>query len=295
MLSHEEMIRVHAENYHLLETDGFKSKEKYVLHLIHMLPYFQAARLAENRTVLDFGCNTGFGCELLAESAKKVVGVDVSEQAVSAAKTKYEHLPIDFQVIDGKELPFEDNSFDMLVSFQVIEHIVDYDLYLDEIKRVLSPKGFALFTTPNAVIRLDPGMKPWNKFHVREFNYFDLQNLLKNHFSEVRVAGIFAQEPLYSIEFNRVGRARETARRKEKNGIVELPPSSRRAFTKSVKNISPEVENFIGKYGIEDVFYRLEELSIALDLLAVCSDDESVLKEITSRIFKFDGKTIDEK
>jgi SAM-dependent methyltransferase len=284
MLSHQEMIRLHAENYHLLESVGFKSREKYVLHLIHLLPYFQAARLAENKTVLDFGCNTGVGSKMLSEFAKKVVGADVSERAIAEAKTRYGHLPINFMVTDGIQLPFEDNEFDIIVSFQVIEHLVDYDLYINEIKRVLSPNGVVLFTTPNAILRLDPGIKPWNKFHVREFNYYELQTLLKSFFSMVRVAGIFAEEPLYEIEFNRVKRAREFARRrKDKNSDSSTPAKTKKSL-KSNLSISPELENFMSKYGMKDVFYSQENLSIALDLLAVCTDNERILQTTISQL-----------
>jgi len=186
MLSHEEMIGFQAEKHDLIDTHNFQSREEYVLHLIHTFAYVQASRLAENKKILDLGCNTGYGSEILFNSAKKVVGVDFSENAISTANNQYGHLGINFKLIDGKQLPFEDNEFNMIVSCQVIEHIVDYKVYINELKRVLSPNGIVIFTTPNALLRLDPGMKPWNKFHVCEFNHSELDSLLNTFFSEVK-------------------------------------------------------------------------------------------------------------
>lgn len=74
--------------HNLIDVDIFISIEKYVLNVMHMFAYLQAAKLAENKTVLDLSCNNGYGSEILFNSAKKVVGVDVSERACSAGKKK---------------------------------------------------------------------------------------------------------------------------------------------------------------------------------------------------------------
>ncbi|ACF14472.1 Methyltransferase type 11 [Chloroherpeton thalassium ATCC 35110] len=193
MLSHEEMVGLQAEKHELINTQNFPTKEDYVLHLIHTFSYVQAAKLAKGKKVLDVGCNMGYGSKLISETAKQVTGVDVSEKAIEAAKSQYGGGNMAFQCIDGKRLPFANNVFDMIVNFQVIEHIVDYDAYLNELKRVLSPDGFVLFTTPNASMRLDPGMKPWNKFHVREFKSDELQTLLERFFPKVQVFWAFCK------------------------------------------------------------------------------------------------------
>ena len=108
MLTHEEMIGLQAEKHDLIDPIDFESREKYVLHLIHSFAYTQAAVLAQDKEVLDLGCNTGYGTEILSRSARKVVGVDVSDGAVAQAKSKYGNQGIEFHCIDGKSLPFED-------------------------------------------------------------------------------------------------------------------------------------------------------------------------------------------
>lgn len=163
MLTHEEMIGIQAETHDLITTT-FRSVEEYVLQLVQTYAYVTASRVVKNKKVLDLGCNTGYGTRILFDLAKQIVGVDVSENAISFAKNEYGHLGITFKQIDGKRLPFDDDTFDVIASFQVIEHIVDHSKYIGEIQRVLAPNGVVLFTTPNALLRLDPGMKPWNQF-----------------------------------------------------------------------------------------------------------------------------------
>jgi ubiquinone/menaquinone biosynthesis C-methylase UbiE len=283
MLTHEEMVGLQAEKHDLISTLNFRSKEEYVLHLMHSFAYVQAMTYAKDRVVLDLGCNTGYGAEILSRSAKKVIGVDVSQEAISAARRQHGDLGIEFQLIDGKRLPFEDGEFDLVISCQVVEHIVDYEIYFNELKRVLSPIGIALFTTPNALLRLDPGMKPWNPFHVREFDHASFKSLLERYFSNAQIMGLFAQEELYLIEKSRTGRAREAARIR-RHGlsdslrllIKKIMPDSLVARVRSAinSNSHPDIEldsAFIDRYSVEDFFYRTEEMDGALDLLAICN------------------------
>lgn len=296
MLSHEEMVRLQAEKHELISGHSFQSEEEYVLHLMHTASYLQAARLSENKKVLDLGCNTGYGTEILSKVARHVVGVDVSEQAISVAQKKYGNRRMKFQLIDGTQIPFKDNEFDVVVSFQVIEHIVNYSVYIGELKRVLSPGGIVMFTTPNALLRLDPGMKPWNEFHVREFDNSELESLLSTFFSEVQLMGLFAKEPLYSIEANRLNSARENARRRInvlishsklrmrsliKSALPTSAVSRLRSIKTSLSHKIPEIDkSFIENYGVDDFFYRPNNLETALDLLAICSDDETSFQGI---------------
>src|SRR5258707_171129 len=97
--------------------------------------------------------------------------------------------------------PSTPTTLTWLLSIQVIEHIVDMDAYLNEIWRVLKPGGIVVFSTPNAAIRLDPGMKPWNRFHIQEFTPVQLEALLRATFAEVKLRGQFAKDEIYRIEF----------------------------------------------------------------------------------------------
>ena len=300
MLSHEEMIGLQAEKHDLIDAHSFRSKEEYVLHLIHTFAYVQASRLGENKTVLDLGCNTGYGSEILFKSAKNVVGVDVSDKAISSANNQYGHLGIRFQQIDGKKLPFEEGEFDMIVCCQVIEHIIDYGVFIGELKRVLSPSGIVIFTTPNALLRLDPGMKPWNMFHVREFTHSELKSLLGDFFAEIQIWGLYGKEPLYSIEINRLNKAREQAKRSKESDLhlhlqyslkslmKKILPNSVIIALRKIANSSSNAKlvfdrDFINQYGIDDFFYSDKGLEAALDLLAICSDSVAALQGISDK------------
>jgi len=298
MNEHEEFVRFQAENHPLEGTSRFESEEAYCLYLMHLKAYEEIAALARGKTVLDLGCNNGWGTRVIGGVAQRVIGVDVSEISVAEAQRSVADDNIKFQTIDGKTLPFLDGEFGLVASCQVIEHVADYGVYLGEIKRVLSADGPAVFTTPNACIRLDPGMKPWFPFHVREFSADDLSSLLRQWFPRVRVVGLFAKPHLYKIEFDRVQRSRELARRRAE-GL--LPPyiELRTKVIDTIKSLLPnrivrDIQSFARKfssnltetesrtlksnmdtgvlrdYSTADFFYSEEKIDEALDLLAVC-------------------------
>jgi ubiquinone/menaquinone biosynthesis C-methylase UbiE len=290
MLTEKEMIALQADEHILFSQDKFSSIKDYVLHVISKSAYVQAARLSRNKVVLDLGCNTGFGSEIMAETADSVIGVDVSEKALEVAKQKFNKPNITFQKNDGVSLPFDDNTFDVIVSFQVIEHIVNYDNYIHEIQRVLKQDGVVLFTTPNMNLRLDPGMKPWNKFHVREFTGQTLNDLLKQYFEHAKVMGLFASEPLSSIEHARLRSALEFARKNAKSPLRRLlktilPEKFVRFIKtsilarKSSDQPAESVVDFMNKYGLETIYYLPENLENALDLMGICAKEYSVLEK----------------
>ena len=160
MRSNQDIIDF-QKNFHSSQPmSDFRSAEEFCLYLMHLKAYEEAMTRAGGMVVLDYGCNVGYGCKVLSSVTQRIVGVDVSEKAVEIARNQYGSEGVEFQVVDGVTLPFDDATFDLVVSFQVIEHIGDYESYLSEIKRVLTRPGCAIFTTPNAVVRLEPGMKP---------------------------------------------------------------------------------------------------------------------------------------
>jgi 2-polyprenyl-3-methyl-5-hydroxy-6-metoxy-1,4-benzoquinol methylase len=282
--SDQEMIRFQADNHFLIETADFKSREEYVLFLLHTFAYCQVARLAGNKSVLDLGCNTGFGTHILAKSARNVIGVDISRKAIDFARDKYADLGIEFRVINGEQLPFDKGEFDIVASLQVIEHVVGYEKYLREIKKVLSPKGFAVFTTPNSKIRLDPGMKPLNPFHHHEFSANELKTLLEKSFTNVGVLGLMADEDFYSVEFNRVQRVlkRDRFKRMLPKFVLSILRKFRSAFFYKAnhENTIGMDQVFIDQTSIGHFYYLPDNLDSSLDLLAICSDDRSVFEDI---------------
>ena len=105
-------------------------------------------------SVLDLGCGGGFMAEPLARRGAKVVGIDPSAPAIGAAREHAEAtgLHVDYRVASGEDLPFSDGSFDGVVIVDVLEHVADPALVLDEARRVLKPGGLVLFDTLNRTV-----------------------------------------------------------------------------------------------------------------------------------------------
>ncbi len=191
--------------------------ERHCLSVMHLKAYETAAERAAGRDVLDVGCNHGYGTALIAEKARSVVGVDVSELAVETARLR--HPGLMFQLVSGAALPFPDASFDVVVFFQLIEHLDDPAVFLRDVARVLRPGGLAILTTPNRLTRIEPGGVPWNRFHVREYSASELRDVLAAAFPHVVVRGLHGPARFHEIELGRVAYARR-ARALRRGGPV---------------------------------------------------------------------------
>ncbi len=134
--------------------------------------------------ILEVGCGEGRGVELLAPKADSFTGIDKIAPVIDNLKAKFPGNNFKQLVIP----PFsglEDNSYDVVISFQVIEHIKNDLGYLKEIHRVLKPGGRALITTPN--IKMSLSRNPW---HIREYTAEGLANLARKVFPIVEMKGV---------------------------------------------------------------------------------------------------------
>lgn len=155
----------------------------------HRARYHFAAPLVKGKTVLDIACGTGFGAKMLVQQgAATVVGIDYSEEALKLTKA-CGTADIDVVRADGTKLPFDDGSIDAVTSFETVEHIPDHKTFVKEIRRVLSPDGIAIMSTPNALYTQPVNGVPANPFHIYEFTPGEFQELLEDHFSSVRMYG----------------------------------------------------------------------------------------------------------
>ncbi|MBL3654969.1 class I SAM-dependent methyltransferase [Fulvivirga sediminis] len=134
--------------------------------------------------LFEIGCGEGRGIALLKDKCKSYTAIDKIQEVIDQLQKKYP----DVKLIQGNIPPFAgiaDNSFDVIISFQVIEHIKNDKLYLQEIHRVLKPGGKALITTPN--IKKTLTRNPW---HIREYKATELENLAKTVFPKVEMKGV---------------------------------------------------------------------------------------------------------
>ncbi|WP_027001175.1 class I SAM-dependent methyltransferase [Hugenholtzia roseola] len=137
-------------------------------------------------SVLEIGSGAGKGAELLAAHPEVVAhytAIDKNNQLVPHLQNKYPH----FKFVEGfvPPLPFQNESFDWVITQQVIEHIEDDSFFLTEIHRVLKKGGKAIITTPNKPMSLT--RNPW---HVREYNPKEMHELAAQFFAEVELWGI---------------------------------------------------------------------------------------------------------
>ncbi|ORJ55922.1 class I SAM-dependent methyltransferase [Mycobacterium simiae] len=156
----------------------------------HQVVYQRLATHCVGRDVLEAGCGEGYGADLIAESARRVVAVDYDEATVAHVRARYPRV----EVLHANlaELPLPDASMDVVVNFQVIEHLWDQPQFVKECARVLRPSGLLMMSTPNR-ITFSPGRDtPINPFHTRELNADELTELLVDAgFREVATSGLF--------------------------------------------------------------------------------------------------------
>jgi SAM-dependent methyltransferase len=151
--------------------------------LEHWHRYHFAAKLARDRRVLDVASGEGYGSALLAATAADVVGVDSAHEAIDHSRAAYGHLGnLQFVRGDCTSLPFADGSFDLVVSFETIEHIAGQREFLDEVRRVLAADGMLLLSSPNKAEYTDRRGYA-NPFHVAELYRDELVRLLDPVFS----------------------------------------------------------------------------------------------------------------
>ena len=120
------------------------------LHPSHVARYDFAKKYTSEMTVLDVGCADGFGVSMMVQNAKKVVGIDNDKTLIVCAKEKYKSLKnAEFIIGDARRLPFPDNSFDVAVSFEIIEHLINQKNFLLELNRVVKRGGTVIISTPD--------------------------------------------------------------------------------------------------------------------------------------------------
>lgn len=188
----------------LLEVDYRQSIGGYAIYLMHLASYRFAEPYCRGKRVLDLGCGSGYGSAILAETADRVMAVDVSDDAIAFASDHYTRENLNFSRIKpGSTLPFESRSFDVVISFQVLEHVEDDHAYLVEAARVLSDGGRLILVTPDRRHRLLPFQKPWNRWHLREYSAKGLQHLVSESFNVEKFLCMGADPKLGELELKR--------------------------------------------------------------------------------------------
>jgi 2-polyprenyl-3-methyl-5-hydroxy-6-metoxy-1,4-benzoquinol methylase len=117
----------------------------------HLARYEFATGWTAGKRVADIACGTGYGCRVLATQgqAAAVTGIDSSDEAIDYARSRHGLPNIEYRVAEGSGTGFPDAAFDVLTSFETIEHVADDAELVDEFARVLVPGGALICSTPN--------------------------------------------------------------------------------------------------------------------------------------------------
>ena len=171
----------------------------------HFARYAFAVRLARRKRVLDIACGMGYGSAELARVAQRVTSFDVSPEAVQAAAARYAASNLTYLCASAEEIPLPDASFDLIVAFEVIEHLSEWPRLLSEAKRLLAPGGQFIVSTPNkSYYGESRRLSGPNPYHVHEFEYDEFRTALAEVFPSVT---IFVQNHVGGILFQPCGQA----------------------------------------------------------------------------------------
>jgi SAM-dependent methyltransferase len=248
------------------------ARKQYLLYLRHHFIYDWAlGRIDAGANLLEVGCGEGYGSNMFASKIGRVTGLDLNSDAVAHASERYGADNLSFTSYDGVTFPFEDGAFDSAVSFQVIEHVDDDAAFVAQIGRVLAPGSSFLMTTPNRLLRLAPGQKPWNRYHKREYGPEDFKTLLSAEFSDVQVCGIVGSPEVQKVLTTnlRAGNPLAVALKRHLPESLKLSLLQLKASLPSVLGGDRKRE-YLEKYSYRDFSVVAGEADGGLDLLAIC-------------------------
>mgnify|MGYP001570432046 CR=1 FL=1 len=257
--------------------EEIKTLEEYLIYLKEVFIYtWCKEKISKDARCLDVGCGEGYGTKLLSSSAKETVGIDIDKKIIEKASKKYADNNCAYKLYNGKNIPFADNYFDMIVSFHAIEHIKNDIGFIDEIYRVLKNAGLFIITTPNKAVRLPGNMPSWNVFHIREYTSAELKKLLTKKFKEVNILGIDAARETKKIEEERIRKNLKIASYDFLNLRRMLPAPFISFFIKMFRSVINSKQNYaldlLNKTHKNHLdVYKIElNPENALDILGIC-------------------------
>jgi SAM-dependent methyltransferase len=241
----------------------------------HIFRYAFAIQFCFGKRVLDVACGEGYGTAALIQAgAMTVTGVDISTEACGHSARKYR---IETSVGDAENLPFKSASFDLLVSFETIEHLERPDQFMAECSRVLAPGGRAIISTPNKAIYNE--IDPSNPFHIHELEREEFLRFCRTQFADVQV---FSQKPLWAPWWSIRGLAAvswQATRIRGVNRIRSYLAQFESVFcdaqlTEARKNPVKSISESRNNHRLTNPYALRKERSIELDkpvyLIAVC-------------------------
>jgi 2-polyprenyl-3-methyl-5-hydroxy-6-metoxy-1,4-benzoquinol methylase len=258
-----------------------------LIEVEHFARYRWAGQLAVGRTVLDAGCGVGYGSAMLARAgATKVVGLDLSAKAVAAASAAAT-ANASFVAGDVHALPFEAGRFELVVCFEVIEHVEAQDDVIAELARVLAPGGVLAISSPNRDV-----YPAGNPHHLHEYVPEELRAALAAHFEHVQLRRQHAwlASAVLDDEQTADGSMRERSDVRVAKGVDREPGSE--PYTIALASLEPLPETtgtvFLGGLADSALGAELERTAEALAevsaALTVAKSDRATLVDVEASL-----------
>lgn len=263
---------------HIINSE-FQNEAEYYIHLVHIATYEFALKYVKGKRVLDYGSGSGYGSKILSSMADHVIGVDISKEAVDYANNKHTSNNLIFKHVSE----ISNEKFDIITSFQVIEHVSNDFEYIKKLSSLLKTDGYILISTPDKKDRLFNYIQnPWNIYHLKEYSKISLNNLLIKYFNKVTIFKIGTNSDFAFAEISRTRKQRiitlfatlsiypNILRLILLNFQVSLYTIIRGLRKTPKKNELSDSENIQTKHTIEEIEIK-EELKFPTELLAICS------------------------
>ncbi len=270
--THEQLIGMKKKENRFRPEYKDISLDYLVMYYRHMAAYDFAKRYVEGKSVLEVCCGEGYGSFHLASSAGSLLAADIDRKTVATAAKKYSRPNLTFKAFDACDMPLDSGQYDIVVGLQAIEHIENVDIFLEEIRRVLKPDGFFVFSTPNRTIRLEPGEKSYNRAHCREFSAGDLRAHMNSGPGSLHLWALHYTEPLFQLELQRIQRLKRIVKYDVLGMINLIPYRWEPLTTKYIKKLEGLLRGNSEDLQIrkEDVYITRDGLDNAVDLVGLC-------------------------
>jgi ubiquinone/menaquinone biosynthesis C-methylase UbiE len=261
--------------------------ERYVpqirgtIALEHLHRYAFACEHIKGLDVLDIASGEGYGSEMLSRSARHVYGVDIDKISVFHARSKYQHKNLTFLQGSCTNIPLEDSSVDVVVSFETIEHINDHAKMMNEVKRVLRPEGTLIISSPEKSVYENINHQA-NPYHLKELSHVEFSELLGNHFKHT---ALFGQRVLFGSALIGIGGNSPLGRTYEFSSLPQKI-KFRTGLPKSVYIVAICSDHLINNQTGSFCEQNISENELFVNLLKKATDQEDIIKQLHSKVAK---------
>lgn len=251
------------------------------IELEHVHRYLFAVEYVKDKVVLDIACGEGYGADILGRVATRVYGVDIDKSVIEHASSNYPAENLEFKTGDCKNIPLEDATVDVIISFETIEHHDYHEEMLSEFKRVMKDGGILIISSPDKLEYSDLTGNS-NPYHVKELYRAEFETLLDNYFSHHEILG---QRVVYGSVLHNEGSSQtlSTINVSEEGEVAYTAGIPKEIFLVAIAS-DGDIPRFRSSIYEKPVY----ESEIVQDLLVENSQKQSAIEECEKKIEEYD-------